>query len=61
MEDAYATWNVRGISYKEEQLDYELQRNNVKIAVITESKIKLQETKDTKNYSVIYSGVKQHV
>jgi hypothetical protein len=57
----YATWNVRGISYKEEELDYELQRNNVKIAVITENKKKLQETKDTKNCRVIYSGVKQRV
>jgi hypothetical protein len=61
MEEIYATWNVRGISYKEEELDYELQRNNVKIAGITESKKKLQGTKVTKNYSVIYSGVKQHV
>jgi exonuclease III len=61
MEEVYAAWNVRGISYKEEELDYELQRNNVKIADITENKKKLQETKDTKNCSVIYSGVKQHV
>jgi hypothetical protein len=61
MEEVYATWNVRGILYKEEELDYKLQQNYVKIAVITESKKKLQGTKYTKNYSVIYSGVKQHV
>ena len=34
---------------------------NIKIASITETKKKLQGTKDTKNYSVIYSGVKQNI
>jgi hypothetical protein len=53
----YAAWNVRGITYKEE-LDDILQWNNIKIAVITETKKKLKGTKNTENYSTIYSGVK---
>ena len=33
-------------------------RHTKKIAVISETKQKLQGTKDTRNYSTIYSGVK---
>jgi len=42
----YATWNIRGLGEKEEELDKILNENNMKIAVITESKKKLQGTKE---------------
>jgi len=41
----YATWNIRGLGEKEEELDKILNENNIKISVITESKKKLQGTK----------------
>jgi len=40
----YATWNIRGIGEKEEELDKILNENNIKLSVITESKKKLQGT-----------------
>jgi len=46
----YATWNIRGIGEKEEELDKILNENNIKISVITESKKKLQGTKETDGY-----------
>ena len=57
----YATWNIRGLGEKEEELDKTLNDNNIKISVITESKKKLQGTKETENYTVIYSGVDRHI
>jgi hypothetical protein len=39
----YVTWNIRAVGGKEEELD----KNNIKISVITESKKKLQGTKET--------------
>jgi hypothetical protein len=56
----YATWNIRGLGEKEE-LDKILNGNNIKIPVITESKNKLQGTKETEHYTVIYSGVDRHI
>mgnify|MGYP002224294368 CR=1 FL=1 len=53
----YATWNIRGLGEKEEELDKILNENNIKIAVISETKKKLQGTKETQNYIMIYSGV----
>ena len=41
---------------KEEELDKTLNESNIKILVITESKNKLLFTKETENYTVIYSG-----
>jgi hypothetical protein len=38
-----------------------LHQNNIKIAVITESKKKLQGTKETEHCTVIYSGVDRHI
>jgi len=38
----YATWNIRGLGEKGEELDKTLNENNIKISVITESKKKLQ-------------------
>jgi hypothetical protein len=43
----YATWNIRGLGGKEEELDKILNENNIKISVITESTKKLQGTKET--------------
>jgi len=43
----YATWNIRGLGEKEEELDKILNENNIKISVITESKKKLQGTKES--------------
>jgi len=57
----YATWNIRGLGEKEEELDKILNKNNIKISVITESKKKLQGTKETEHYTVIYSGVDRHI
>jgi hypothetical protein len=48
---------VRGICSKEEELGHLLKE----ISMITETKQKLKGTKDTKNYSAIYSGVKENV
>ena len=57
----YATWNIRGLGEKEEELDRILNENNIKLSVITESKKKLQGTKETEHYKVIYSGADRHV
>ena len=57
----YATWNIRGLGEKEEELDKILNENNIKISVSTESKKKLQGTKETEHYTVIYSGVDRHI
>jgi len=57
----YATWNILGLGEKEEELDKILNENNIKLSVITESKKKLQGTKGTEHYTVIYSGVDRHV
>jgi hypothetical protein len=39
----YATWNIRGLGEKEEELDKILNENNIEVSVITESKKKLQK------------------
>ena len=57
----YATWNIRGLGEKGDELDNTLNENNIKISVITESKKKLQGTKETEHYTVIYNGVDRHI
>jgi hypothetical protein len=57
----YATWNMEGITYKEEELHEILQTNNIKKAVIRETKNKLKGTWNTKNYIFMNSGVIQSV
>ena len=57
----YATWNIRGLGEKEEELDKILNENNIILSVITESKKKLQGTKEAEHYKVIYSGADRHV
>ena len=57
----YATWNIRWLGEGEEELDKILNENNIKISVVTEIKKKLQGTKETEHYTVIYSGVDRHI
>jgi hypothetical protein len=51
---------LRGIIDEEEELDELLKETDITITFISETKRKLQGTKDTRNYSIIYSGVKQN-
>jgi exonuclease III len=54
------TWNIRGLGEKEEQLSETLNGSNIEILAIAKGKNKLQGTKETENYAVIYSGVKRY-
>jgi hypothetical protein len=38
----FATWNVRGVHYEQEELDTILNENDLKLAAITETKKKLK-------------------
>ena len=60
-EEVNAACHVKGIISKEEELDEVLQQRHTKIVVISETKKKLHATKDTRNYSTTYSGVKQNI
>jgi len=55
----YATWSVKGLGEKEEELDRTLHENNIDMSVIAESKKKLQVTRETESYTVISSGTKR--
>jgi hypothetical protein len=44
----YATWNITGITFREEP-DEILRTKNIKMAVITETKKKLKERQKTKS------------
>jgi exonuclease III len=52
-----ATWNIRGITGKKEELQTELQKRKIDIAVITETKKKNKGSEDIGKYITIYSGV----
>jgi exonuclease III len=53
-----ATWNIRGLSGKENELVEECRKAKVDILGITETKKKGQGTTDARNgYYLIYSGV----
>ncbi|XP_075223916.1 uncharacterized protein LOC142325769 [Lycorma delicatula] len=54
-----ATWNVRGLSYKEIELEKLFRDSKIKIAVVTETKKKLSDTKYVGDYFMLYSGVRQ--
>jgi hypothetical protein len=54
----FATWNIQGISHKEDQLDDILAKKSIKTAAISDSKRKLKGSKETNNYIQIYSEVK---
>jgi len=45
----YATRNIRRLGKEEEELDKNLNENNIKVSVITESKKKLQGTGETEH------------
>jgi exonuclease III len=51
------TWNVRGIAFKEDQLDDILAKINIKIAAISKTKKKFRRSKETNNYLQFYHGV----
>jgi exonuclease III len=51
-----ATWNIRGITGKKD-LQTELQKRKIDIAVITETKKKNKGSEDIDKYIMIYSGV----
>ena len=53
----YATWNITVLGQKEEELYKILNENNIKVSVITESKKKLQGTKETELYTVYLFNV----
>lgn len=53
----FATWNVQGLSYKDDQLDDILAKKGIKIAAISETKRKQNGSKETNNYIQLYSGV----
>ena len=48
-----ATWNVRGITRKTEELQTELLKRKIDIAIITETKKKNKGPEDTGNYIMI--------
>jgi arsenate reductase-like glutaredoxin family protein len=50
----FATWNVRGVHYKQEELDTILNDNNIKLAAITETK---KETKRNLRISKLYNHI----
>jgi exonuclease III len=52
-----ATWNVRGTAEKTEELQTELLKRKIDIAIITEKKKKNKGSKDIGNYVMIYCGV----
>jgi exonuclease III len=57
----FATWNVQGIAHKEEQLDDILAKKGISVAVISETKKKLQGTRETRNFLQFYCGVEREV
>ena len=52
-----ATWNVRRITKKMEELQTQLLKRKTDIAIIIETKKKNKGSEDTGNYVMIYSGV----
>jgi exonuclease III len=52
-----ATWNIRGITGKKEELQTELQERKIDIAAITETKKKNKGSENIGKYIMTYSGV----
>ena len=52
-----ATWNVRGIAEKTEELQTDLLKRKNDIVIITETKKKNKGSEDIGNYVMIYCGV----
>jgi hypothetical protein len=53
----YATWNVKEMAQKGEELDNVLNEKHIKIAEVTQSEMKLKATMETYNCILIHSGV----
>jgi exonuclease III len=56
---SFATWNVQGISFKEDQLDDILAKKGIKIAAISETKKKLKGSKETIIFNYITVSAEQ--
>lgn len=54
-----ATWNVRGLNKKDEELVEELKKRQIDIAVISETKKKGRGSTEMGDYHMIYSGVEK--
>ena len=52
-----ATWNVRGIVEKTEELQNELMKRKIDIAILTDTKKKNKGSEGIGNYLMIYCGV----
>jgi len=52
-----ATWNVRGIVEKTEELQKELMKRKIDITILTETKKKNKGSEDIGHYVMIYSRV----
>jgi len=52
-----ATWNVWGIAEKMDELQTELLKRKIDIAIITETKKQNKGSEDIGNYVMIYCGV----
>jgi exonuclease III len=52
-----ATWNVREIKKKIEELQTELLKRKIDVAILTETKKKNKGSEDIENYVMIYCGV----
>ena len=50
-------WNVRGLAYKEMELQRELNLMDVDFAIIPETKRKVNGSTELGDYKLIYSGV----
>jgi hypothetical protein len=57
----FATWIVQDIAHKEQQLDDILAKKGISVAVISETKKKLQGTRETRNFLQLYCCVKHEV
>jgi hypothetical protein len=52
-----ATWNIRVMNHKLDELIMELENRNIDVAVITETKKKNKGPKEIGNFIIIYPGV----
>lgn len=53
------TWNVPGLTNKLQELQENLKKRKIDIALMTETKKKLKGTQDLEKYTLIHSGVRQ--
>lgn len=56
----FGTWNTQGISGKTNEIAVDLEKHNIGIVNLTETKKKGQATEKVGNYIHIFSGVPKH-